>query len=301
MEPQEPGSGLSYACDCKEEVLAKNWQRLILTHLQEREHRGVLTGSALTDVKFTLIAGRAHVKHTEGGDFRQATYRAVRQGLMAADCILLEPYYAFLMELPEEYIGRAMMDVERRFGTCSVKEIEKGRAILTGQAPVSTIGGYQKELHAYTRGLGSIQCVLKGYYPCHNTEEVVERKGMTPWRICGILRRPYSVPTAAVIRCPGMRLWNTAMWTAGKAARRKLPGYTANAWLPRKKRSITRETAGNWILPSVRRKLTASSKRPPMPIKGENPGKGFYRKTNIKPAPAETVVYKAAPKKKNIF
>ena len=120
MEPQEPGSGLSYACDCKEEVLAKNWQRLILTHLQEREHRGVLTGSALTDVKFTLIAGRAHVKHTEGGDFRQATYRAVRQGLMAADCILLEPYYAFLMELPEEYIGRAMMDVERRFGTCSV-------------------------------------------------------------------------------------------------------------------------------------------------------------------------------------
>lgn len=125
MEPQEPGSGLSYACDCKEEVLAKNWQRLILTHLQEREHRGVLTGSALTDVKFTLIAGRAHVKHTEGGDFRQATYRAVRQGLMAADSILLEPYYAFLMELPEEYIGRAMMDVERRFGTCSVKEIER--------------------------------------------------------------------------------------------------------------------------------------------------------------------------------
>ncbi len=154
MEPQEPGSA-SYACDCKEEVLAKNWQRLILTHLQEREHRGVLTGSALTDVKFTLIAGRAHVKHTEGGDFRQATYRAVRQGLMAADSILLEPYYAFLMELPEEYIGRAMMDVERRFGTCSVKEIEKGRAILTGQAPVSTIGGYQKELHAYTRGLAA--------------------------------------------------------------------------------------------------------------------------------------------------
>ena len=281
-------------------MLAKDWQRLILTHLQEREHRGVLTGSALTDVKFTLIAGRAHVKHTEGGDFRQATYRAVRQGLMAADCILLEPYYAFLMELPEEYIGRAMMDVERRFGTCSIKEIEKGRAILTGQAPVSTIGGYQKELHAYTRGLGSIQCVLKGYYPCHNTEEVVEKKGYDA------LAHTPANPSASVFCAHGSGYqvpWYEVMEYRHVDGREGRPEEiarrsTAHAWLPRKKRSITRETAGNWILPSVRRKLTASSKRPPMPIKRRKiRGKGFYRKTNIKPAPAETVVYKAAPKK----
>lgn len=298
MEPQEPGSGLSYACDCKEEVLAKNWQRLILTHLQEREHRGVLTGSALTDVKFTLIAGRAHVKHTEGGDFRQATYRAVRQGLMAADSILLEPYYAFLMELPEEYIGRAMMDVERRFGTCSVKEIEKGRAILTGQAPVSTIGGYQKELHAYTRGLGSIQCVLKGYYPCHNTEEVVEKKGYDALE-------DMKNPSASVFCAHGSGYqvpWYEVMEYRHVDGREGRPEEIARLY---GKRMVTEEeeehykrnsgeldiALGTEEIDSIIEKTAHANK------KEKNPGKGFYRKTNIKPAPAETVVYKAAPKK----
>ena len=182
MEPQEPGSGLSYACDCKEEVLAKNWQRLILTHLQEREHRGVLTGSTLTDVKFTLIAGCAHVKHTEGGDFRQATYRAVRQGLKQAQSVLLEPYYEFHIAVPQNMVGRAMTDVEKMHGKFEGPYQEGDAQVLRGIAPVACMANYQKEVTAYTKGLGKVTFRFAGYYPCHNTEEVVAQTGYDPER-----------------------------------------------------------------------------------------------------------------------
>ncbi|MCH5269201.1 MAG: TetM/TetW/TetO/TetS family tetracycline resistance ribosomal protection protein [Lachnospiraceae bacterium] len=180
LEPGEAGSGLTFASVCSEDVLARNWQRLILTHLEEKEHRGVLTGAPVTDMKITLLTGRAHLKHTEGGDFRQATYRAVRQGLMEAPCILLEPYYAFTLEVPEKFTGRAMTDIDRMQGTPGMPRIEGGTAVLTGIAPVVTIRGYQKEVTAYTQGLGRLFCTLKGYFPCHNTEEVMERMAYDP-------------------------------------------------------------------------------------------------------------------------
>lgn len=180
LEPGEAGSGLVFASACSEDVLARNWQRLVLTHLEEKEHRGVLTGAPITDMKITLLTGRAHLKHTEGGDFRQATYRAVRQGLMEAACILLEPYYAFTLEIPEQFTGRAMTDIDRMHGTPGMPKIEGGTAILSGIAPVVAMRGYQKEVNAYSQGLGRLSCTLKGYYPCHNTEEVMERLSYDP-------------------------------------------------------------------------------------------------------------------------
>ena len=180
LEPGERGSGLQFSSECSEDVLDRNWQRLILTHLDEKEHRGVLTGSVLTDVRITLISGRAHQKHTEGGDFRQATYRAVRQGLMKAQGILLEPYYEFRMELPMENVGRAMTDIRRMNGTFEGPETENGQAVLTGSAPVSEMRGYQKEFSAYTGGFGRMSCVLKGYDICHNAEEVIGETGYDP-------------------------------------------------------------------------------------------------------------------------
>lgn len=175
LEPGEPGSGMQFAADCSEDVLDRNWQRLVLTHLEEREHKGVLTGSALTDMKITLAAGRAHLKHTEGGDFRQATYRAVRQGLMQAQSVLLEPYYDFRIELPEGMVGRAMTDIQNMHGQPGLPVLENGMAVLTGSVPVVCMRGYQKEVTEYTRGLGRLQCVLSGYAPCHNTQETLER------------------------------------------------------------------------------------------------------------------------------
>ncbi len=180
MEPGEVGSGLCFARNCSVDILAENWQRLILTHLEEKEHKGVLTGSQLTDVKITLVAGRAHQKHTEGGDFRQATYRAVRQGLMEAESVLLEPHYAFLLQVPESMIGRAMTDMERMHAQFEMPEMEAGVAVLRGHAPVVCLQGYQKEVLAYTKGLGSISLVLKGYYPSHNAEEIVQKYGYNP-------------------------------------------------------------------------------------------------------------------------
>lgn len=174
MEPGENGSGLQFATDCSEDVLEKNWQRLILTHLEEKVHRGVLTGSAITDMKITLVTGRAHKKHTEGGDFREATYRAVRQGLKEAQSVLLEPYYAFSLELPEKMVGRAMMDIEKMCGTCEISGTDGELTILTGSAPVVTMRNYQKEVVAYTKGHGRLFYSLKGYAPCHNAEEVIE-------------------------------------------------------------------------------------------------------------------------------
>ncbi len=177
LEPLEAGSGLIFTTDCKEDELDKNWQRLILTHLEEREHLGVLTGSAITDMKITLIAGRAHLKHTEGGDFRQATYRAVRQGLMQAESVLLEPYYQFKMELPHDNVGRAMNDIQRMNGNFEGPVIEGDMSVLTGEAPVSQMNGYVIEFNSYTGGMGRFSCSLGSYKPCHNQEEIVESYG----------------------------------------------------------------------------------------------------------------------------
>ena len=180
LEPGEPGSGLQFEADCSEDILARNWQRLILTHLEEKQHRGVLTGSAITDMKITLVSGRAHQKHTEGGDFRKATYRAVRQGLMEAMSVLLEPYYEFRLEIPEEMTGRAMTDMEKLFADFTLTDRAEGRCVLTGCAPVETMRDYQKEVYAYTRGQGSLTVRLKGYMPCHNADEVIEERHYDP-------------------------------------------------------------------------------------------------------------------------
>lgn len=175
MEPGEPDSGLQIETDCSEDMLDKNWQRLILTHLMEREHKGVLTGSALTDTKITLIGGRAHIKHTEGGDFRQATYRAVRQGLMQTKSVLLEPYYEYRLEVPEKNVGRAISDIERMAGTFSLQQdAQTGMSILSGEIPVSTMRDYMREVVAYSKGQGRLFCSLLGYRPCHNADEVIQ-------------------------------------------------------------------------------------------------------------------------------
>ncbi|MBD5544427.1 MAG: GTP-binding protein [Lachnospiraceae bacterium] len=174
LEAGEPGSGLQFAARCSEELLDRNWQRLVLAHLEEKEHKGVLTGSPITDMKITLVGGRAHQKHTEGGDFRQAAYRAVRQGLKEAKSVLLEPYYEFRLEVPEKSIGRAMSDIERMHGSFSPFQSDGDMAVLTGFAPAASMNGYQKEVNTYTRGQGRLSCAFKGYEPCHNQEEVIE-------------------------------------------------------------------------------------------------------------------------------
>lgn len=186
LEPGEPGSGVLIASECNEDELDRNWQRLILTHLMEKEHRGVLTGSGLTDVKVTLIAGRAHAKHTEGGDFRQATYRAVRQGLMQTESVLLEPYYEYRLEIPESSVGRAMTDLERMAGSFTLQQCDshggEEMAVLTGEVPVSTMRDYPQEVTAYTKGQGRLFCSLAGYRPCHNADQVIESMRYDPER-----------------------------------------------------------------------------------------------------------------------
>ena len=173
LEPGKRGSGLVFDTDCSEDILDKNWQRLVLTHLAEKKHKGVLTGSEITDMKITLINGRAHLKHTEGGDFRQSTYRAVRQGLKRAKCVLLEPVYEYQLEVPSDMVGRAMSDLQRMQGTFSSPEMEGNMAILKGTAPVVTMRDYQTEVIAYSKGHGRIFMSLKGYEPCHNADEVI--------------------------------------------------------------------------------------------------------------------------------
>lgn len=182
LEPGKPGSGLVFASTCREDALDKNWQRLVLTHLAEKQHRGVLIGAPLTDVKITLLAGRAHDKHTEGGDFRQATYRAVRQGLRSAQCQLLEPWYQFRLELPTENVGRAMSDIQRMSGTFDPPQTLGETTLLTGQAPVSEMRQYQQEVTGYTRGRGRLSCTVSGYQPCHNAEQVITAAGYDPDR-----------------------------------------------------------------------------------------------------------------------
>lgn len=177
LTPGKPGSGLQFAVDCSEDVLEKNWQRLILSHLTEKSHKGVLTGSEITDMKITLVTGRAHKKHTEGGDFREATYRAVRQGLKQACSVVLEPCYAFQLEIPEKMVGRAMTDIEKMQGTCEILQSDHETTILVGSAPVVNMRNYQREVIAYTKGQGRLFCSLKGYEPCHNEEEVIASIG----------------------------------------------------------------------------------------------------------------------------
>ncbi len=182
MEPGERGSGIVIGTDCSEDMLDKNWQRLILTHLLEKEHRGVLTGSVITDMKITLTAGRAHLKHTEGGDFRQATYRAVRQGLMQAESLLLEPYYDFQLEVPSGMIGRALTDIQRMNGEAGTPQTEGEMTTIEGYAPVAAMRDYQMEVNAYTRGQGHLTCTFRGYEPCRNAEEVIENIAYDPER-----------------------------------------------------------------------------------------------------------------------
>lgn len=180
LEPGEAGSGLQFDTVCSEDVLDRNWQRLILTHLEEKIHRGVLTGAEITDMKVTLLTGRAHMKHTEGGDFRQATYRALRQGLMEAKSQLLEPFYGFTLELPSENLGRAMADMDRMFGTYDPPVTTEDGVVLTGKAPVACLRDYQREVIAYTKGRGHLSLWFKDYEPCHNAQEVIEAAGYDP-------------------------------------------------------------------------------------------------------------------------
>lgn len=180
MEPGASGSGLVFDSICSEDVLDRNWQRLIFTHLSEKAHRGVLMGAEITDMKITLAAGRAHLKHTEGGDFRQSTYRAVRQGLMQAESVLLEPYYDFRLTVPAEMVGRALTDIQRMYGQFSPPETEGEMSIIVGSAPVSEMRDYPKEVRNYTRGQGDLSFVFQGYAPCHNTAEVLEEAGYDP-------------------------------------------------------------------------------------------------------------------------
>lgn len=208
LEPGEPGSGLVFDTICSEDVLDRNWQRLILTHLGEREHPGVLSGAPITDMKITLAAGRAHLKHTEGGDFRQATYRAVRHGLKRNESVLLEPYYAFRLELPPDLIGRAMTDIQRMGGTFEPAQTEGEMTVLTGSAPVSEMRDYPREVTSYTRGRGRIFCTPGEYRPCHNTEEVLASMGYDAEQdtenqpvLCSVLMEPD-------IMCRGMKWKN---------------------------------------------------------------------------------------------
>jgi len=180
LEPLELGSGMQFDTDVSEDLLDKNWQRLIMTHLEERVHRGVLTGSPITDMKITVVGGRAHNKHTEGGDFRQATYRAIRQGLMQATSKLLEPYYDYTLTIPEALVGRAMTDIDRMNGTSELTESVDGIAVLNGRAPVSTMHTYATDVAAYSKGEGILSLSLGGYAPCHNTEEVLLKRRYNP-------------------------------------------------------------------------------------------------------------------------
>ncbi len=182
FEPGEPGSGIVLDTMCSEDVLARNWQRLIFTHLQETVQPGVLTGSPVTDLRITIVSGKAHLKHTEGGDFRQATYRAVRQGLRKAQSVLLEPWYAFRLEVPANFVGRAMTDLERMHAAISAPEVEEAKAVISGAGPVRLLRGYTAEVTAYTRGQGRISYQPDGYKPCPEQDEIVKQIGYDPER-----------------------------------------------------------------------------------------------------------------------
>jgi small GTP-binding protein len=180
MEAGPKGSGMVFSSKCSEDILSRNWQNLVLQHLNEKAHRGVLIGANITDMKITLVSGKAHNKHTSGGDFRQATYRAVRQGLMEASSVILEPYYRFKLNIPENMLGKAMTDIDQIHGTCVIEKIEGDSATLVGEAPVATMRNYQEEVYAYTKGEGRLSISVKGYDICHNSEEIIEKFNYDP-------------------------------------------------------------------------------------------------------------------------
>ncbi len=280
MEPGGRGSGLLFAVDCSDDILAKNWKNLILSHLEEKVHRGVLTGSPITDMKITLVSGRAHNKHTEGGDFREATWRAVRQGLKEAESILLEPWYTFQLEVPEKMVGRAMSDIEQFHGICHVSKIEGELAVLEGEAPVITLRNYQKDVMAYTKGQGRLFCSLKGYQPCHNSKEVIERFGYDS-------ERDLNNPTNSVFCANGTSFlvdWNevkeymhlpgcfqqkTDIQVTGTAK----ASYSIQNWLPPEEvdRILNQTSYANQGRKSVwtKKRTTAESFHKPVTYKGE--------------------------------
>ena len=205
LKPAKRGSGITINSRCKEDLLDRNWQRLILTHLCEKTHLGVLTGSPITDIEITLVSGKAHAKHTEGGDFRQATYRAVRQGLRCAKSILLEPVYDFTLEVPNENVGRAMSDIQRMSGTFNSPEAKGENSVLTGTAPVSEMGNYTKEVMQYTHGRGRLSCSLKGNEPCQTAMKLLHKSATIAMPMLTIRAVLCSVLTEQATMCRGMR------------------------------------------------------------------------------------------------
>lgn len=248
LEPGEPGSGMVFSAACSEDTLNGNYQRQIINYLQEREFAGVLTGAPITDMKITLVSGRAHLKHTEGGDFREATYRAVRQGLMQAESILLEPYYAFQLEVPENMVGKAMTDIERMNGTLLFdgSEAANGRRILTGNAPVACMQNYQKEVLGYTKGQGTLVCTFNGYKACHNTQEVCAQTNYDP-------NRDTQNPASSVFCAHGAGFlveWNFVkeyMHLESYFDKRREEVYTPERFLPPAKETSEKKSEEIWL------------------------------------------------------
>ena len=259
LEPGERGSGMQFAAECSEDILDRNWQRLVLTHLEEKEHKGVLTGSPITDMKITLTSGRAHQKHTEGGDFRQATYRAVRQGLRKAKSVLLEPYYEFEMELLPEHVGRAMMDIQKRSGTFEPPVADGEISILKGCAPVSQMRGYQTELTSYTGGRGRMSCRLKGYEKCPDQEPIVEEIGYDP-------EADLENPTGSVFCAHGAGF--VVNWDEVEAYMHLENTLESNEVSEEKKRPVVRQTRSTSSqIELTREELDAIYARTPDPVK----------------------------------
>ena len=291
MEPGEPGSGMEYVLDCSEDVLDRSWQRLILTHLYERTHKGVLTGSALTDMRISVVAGRAHAKHTEGGDFRQATYRAVRQGLMQAQSVLLEPVYSYTLEVPQGVVGRAMTDMERMYGSFTL-ETEGDTARLTGSVPVASLGDYQKELMAYTKGAGRISLQMKGYEACHNAEEVIARIGYEAER--DTLNPASSVfcSHGAGVTVPWEQVYDHMHLESVLEARKKTGSSDVSAKAPGQNRTVSGKELGTEEVDDIIRKTFYANSSSPEEVR-----KALEKKRHAQKA---APVYKGKEKSPNL-
>lgn len=292
LEPLKEGEGLQFDTVCSEDILDKNWQRLILTHLKEKVHRGVLTCSPITDIKLTLVTGKAHIKHTEGGDFRQATYRAVRNGLMQAESKLLEPYYDFILEIPSEFVGRAMTDLEMRSAKDFIPEINGDMAVLRGNAPVSTLTGYGSDVTAYTSGLGKLSVSVRGYGECHNSQEVIEKIGYDAERDIRNSADSVFCSHGSGVIVP----WNEVK------QHMHMPSYlnptkelTDDQIRMRAKRQVT-ETVSEFISPdevdSILKSASSANKKERF-----IPHKGINHKTHVLKKEAEDTVYRAPDKK----
>ena len=244
LEPLPVGSGLVFETNCSEDVLDKNWQRLVRTHLEEKRHVGVLTGSGITDMRITLVAGRAHPKHTEGGDFRQATYRAVRQGLRSTQNRLLEPWYDFRLEIPSPNVGRALADIQKMYGEFNPPEPEGELTLVTGRAPVATMRDYQMAVVAYTKGYGRLSCSLSGYAPCHNASEIIERIGYDPENDFENPTGSVFVPMVPDLPFRGIRFGIICMWQPE-------PGVKNRKLLMKKTEArLSRRRWIPWVLPT---------------------------------------------------